>query len=215
MPDLPPAHTLLPHFAATCYGTVILGYDERLIRRKRLVTTHGEGFLVDLPTVTNLDDFWGFELTDGRTIQVIAAEEPLLEITGPDLPRLAWHIGNRHTPCRMEATRLLIRQDHVLEAMLHQLGAGITRVIEPFTPEGGAYGTGRTMGHSHGPDVPEGVAGAPTTSTRPTPHPALPTTALPSGAAAKPAATKSHAHTETFGWHDHGDGKPHFHAPKR
>ena len=27
----------------------------------------------------------------------------------------------------------------------------VTDVVEPFTPEGGAYGEGRTMGHSHGP----------------------------------------------------------------
>ena len=240
MHDLPPAHFLLPHSAATCYGAVILGYDERLIRRKRLVTIHGEGFLVDLPTVTNLDDFWGFELTDGRTIQVIAAEEPLLEITGPDLPRLAWHIGNRHTPCQMEATRLLIRQDYVLEAMLHQLGAGITRVIEPFTPEGGAYGTGRTMGHSHGPETSEGAGladAAPAEATRPeaSTAPAMPAAARPAGMTPAgsalagsifdpassagttfaPITADPYAHTETFGWHDHGDGKPHFHAPKR
>ncbi len=178
MPDLPPARALLAEAPTTTYDVVILGYDERLLRRKRLVTAHDEGFLVDLPNVTNLDDHWGFLLEDGRAIQIIAAEEPLVEITG-DLPRLAWHIGNRHTPCQIEASRLLIRRDNVLEAMLAQLGASLSFVQEPFTPEGGAYGTGRTMGHSHGPETP------------------------------------AHAHEETFGWHDHGDGKLHFHAPKR
>jgi urease accessory protein len=178
MPDLPPARTLLQTAPATCYDLVVLTYDERLIRRKRLTTVHDESFLVDLPAVTNLDDFWGFQLDDGSTIQVIAAEESLLQITG-DLPRLCWHIGNRHTPCQVEPNRLLIRRDHVLENMLRQLGATITLVTEPFTPEGGAYGTGRTMGHAHGPETPP------------------------------------HAHEETFGWHDHGDGQMHFHAPKR
>ncbi|MBC7477714.1 MAG: urease accessory protein UreE [Pseudorhodobacter sp.] len=174
MTDLPAARTLLTDTPTTTYGVVVLGYDARLLRRKRLVTTEGEGFLVDLPAVTNLDDFWGFQLDDGRCIQVLPAEEPLLQITG-DLSRLAWHIGNRHTPCQIEPDRLLIRQDHVLEAMLRQLGAQVALVTEPFTPEGGAYGTGRTMGHSHGPE----------------------------------------AEPESFGWHDHGDGKVHFHAPKR
>jgi urease accessory protein len=79
----------------------------------------------------------------------------------------------------VEPNRLLIRRDHVLENMLRQLGATLTLVTEPFTPEGGAYGTGRTMGHAHGPETPP------------------------------------HAHEETFGWHDHGDGRMHFHAPKR
>ena len=32
-----------------------------------------------------------------------------------------------------------------------QLGATIAPVTEPFRPEGGAYGHGRTFGHSHGP----------------------------------------------------------------
>jgi urease accessory protein len=90
------------------------------------------------------------ELDDGRLIEVIAAEEPVVEITGPALTRFAWHIGNRHTPCQIEQDRLLIRQDHVIEAMLTQLGATLRRAIEPFTPEGGAYGHGRTMGHDHG-----------------------------------------------------------------
>ncbi len=107
---------------------------------------------MDLPAVTNLDDHWGFRLEDGRAIQVVAAEEQLVQITGPHLMRYAWHIGNRHTPCQIEADRLLIRRDHVLEAMLTGLGATLAPVSEPFTPEGGAYGTGRTMGHSHGPE---------------------------------------------------------------
>ena len=34
--------------------------------------------------------------------------------------------------------------------MLGQLGATVTEVTEPFTPEGGAYGHGRTHSHDHG-----------------------------------------------------------------
>jgi urease accessory protein len=66
------------------------------------------------------------------------------------LPRLAWHIGNRHTPCQIAADHLLIRADHVLEGMLRGLGAGVTPTMAAFAPEGGAYGHGRTMGHDHG-----------------------------------------------------------------
>ena len=153
MTELPPVSRLLrdpPE--APAYDCVVLGYDARILRRKRLTTVHDEAFFVDLATTTSLDGFWGFELADGRTIQIIAAEEELLAITG-DLPRLAWHIGNRHTPAQIEPARILIRRDPVLERMLHRLGAALETVSEPFTPEGGAYGHGRTMGHSHGPDV--------------------------------------------------------------
>lgn len=137
------------------HDVVVLDYDARMIRRKRLETVSGLGFLVDLPQVTNLDGWWGFELPDGTCVQVIAAEEHLVEITGPDLPRLAWHIGNRHTPCQIEPARLLIRRDPVIEGMLAKLGATLNPVSEQFAPEGGAYGHGRTMGHSHGPDPAE------------------------------------------------------------
>jgi urease accessory protein len=154
MPDLPPARRILRAAEAAVrspYDVVVLDYDARFLRRKRLVTAHDEGFLVNLAETTSLDARDCFELDDGRLIEVLPAEEPLLRITGPDLPRYAWHIGNRHTPCQIEPDRLLIRQDHVLEAMLQHLGATVTRAIEPFTPEGGAYGLGRTMGHDHGP----------------------------------------------------------------
>lgn len=152
MTDLPPATEVIPatkRGPILPYDLVVLGYDQRFLRRKRLVTVHDEGFLVDLPETVNITQGDCFRLTDGRLIEVISAEENLLAVTG-DLPRLAWHIGNRHTPCQIEPTRLLIREDHVLEAMLKQLGATVKRVSEPFTPEGGAYGHGRTMGHDHG-----------------------------------------------------------------
>ena len=185
MSDLPPVRRLLKQAPATTFDLVVLTYDDRLLRRKRLVTVHEEGFLVDLPEVTNLDDFWGFELADGRAIQVVAAEEPVLAITG-DLPRLAWHIGNRHTPCQIEAARLLIREDHVIEAMLRQLGAGIARVTEPFQPEGGAYGHGRTMGHDHG-------AGEGQSHSQSHSH----------------SQSQSHSHSHA---HSHGDGHSHSHS---
>ena len=152
MTDLPPVRRLLKDAPANTDAEVVLTYDERLVRRKRLVTAQGDGFLVDLPEVTNLDAVWGFELEDGRTIRVTAAREAVLEITGQDLARYAWHIGNRHTPCQVEPSLLVIRADHVLEAMLRQLGAGVLATSEPFAPEVGAYGMGRPMGHDHGPE---------------------------------------------------------------
>lgn len=127
---------------------VALNYDERLLRRKRLTTAAGEDVLVDLAETLSLGEGDCLILEDGRAVAVRAADEPLLEITG-DLARLAWHIGNRHTPCQIFSDRLRIRDDHVLKAMLEQLGAEISEVSGPFTPEGGAYGHGRTFGHSH------------------------------------------------------------------
>ena len=129
---------------------ITLDYEGRFLRRKRLVANTGEAFMVELPETVSLSATDGFLLDDGRLIAVRPKPEPLLKITHSHLPRIAWHIGNRHTPCQIEQNYLLIQQDHVLEDMLHLLGADTEKLVAPFTPEGGAYGHGRTHSHDHG-----------------------------------------------------------------
>ncbi len=148
-----PARTHLPkgQWHGPAAAVVTLSYDERFLRRKRLVTDAGEAVMVDLAQTTNLEPGDALQTDDGRLVEVQAADEPVVRVTGPNLARLAWHIGNRHTPCEVQADHLVIRQDHVLEAMLVGLGARLERLIAPFRPEGGAYGHGRTLGHDHGP----------------------------------------------------------------
>jgi urease accessory protein len=127
---------------------VDLSYDARFLRRKRLVAQSGLAFVVDLEKTTSLDDGDALELADGRRVTVRAAAEDVLEVRG-DLPRLAWHIGNRHTPCQIAGDHLLIQRDPVIRHMLEHLGADLREAVRPFTPEGGAYGHGRTHAHEH------------------------------------------------------------------
>ncbi len=129
--------------------TVTLDYEARFLRRKRLVSDAGEPFLVELAETRSLSQGEGFRLDDGRIIAVMAAAEPLLAVWHGNLARIAWHVGNRHTPCQIADDHILIREDKVLQAMLEGLGASVTQVTAPFTPEGGAYGHGRTHGHEH------------------------------------------------------------------
>ena len=129
---------------------VVLSYDDRFLRRKVLRTAAGQDILVDLEHTTSLNHGDALALADGRLVEVAAAVEDLLAITCGDLVRIAWHVGNRHTPCQIEPDRLLIQRDHVIRDMLDRIGARVAEVAEPFTPEGGAYGHGRTHGHSHG-----------------------------------------------------------------
>lgn len=136
--------------AETVSDKILLDYEGRFLRRRRLETASGNSLVVDLAETTSLDDGDVLVLEDGTRVGVVAAEEPLLDVRGENLARLAWHVGNRHTPCRIERSRLLIREDHVLAGMLEGLGAEIRRVMGPFVPEGGAYGHGRTLGHDHG-----------------------------------------------------------------
>ncbi|WP_170332121.1 urease accessory protein UreE [Ruegeria arenilitoris] len=126
-----------------------LTYDDRFLRRKVLTCESGEQILIDLAQTTSLNHGGALVLDDGREVEIQAATEALLEVKAPDLTRIAWHIGNRHTPCQIEKDRLLIQVDHVIRDMLLKIGATVREVREPFTPEGGAYGHGRTHGHTH------------------------------------------------------------------
>jgi urease accessory protein len=132
-------------------STVTLDYEERHRRRARLAADAGEEFLLDLPRALLLEDGDGLQLDDGRWITVRAAPEALIEVTGADptlLARLAWHLGNRHLPARIEPLRILIRRDHVIADMLSHLGATLRLIEAPFTPERGAYGGGHAHEHA-------------------------------------------------------------------
>ena len=132
-------------------GSVTLAYDERHRRRLRLATDTGEAFLLDLPKAVALDDGDGLRLDDGRWLLIRAAPEALIEVTAEPtlLARLAWHLGNRHLPTRIEPTRILIRRDHVIADMLSRLGATLRFIEAPFTPERGAYDEGHGHAHEH------------------------------------------------------------------
>ena len=146
------AHTIHHHPEGAADYTLSLTYEDRFLRRKKLITDCGMGFILDLEQTTSLDHGDHIECTDGTHILVQAKPETLAQITGANLLELAWHIGNRHTPCQIEASHLLIQRDHVREGMLRLLGAEIEPMQAPFTPEGGAYGHGRTHSHHHDPE---------------------------------------------------------------
>ena len=137
------------HAHGPVHARVELTYEARFLRRKVLHLDDGRALLVDLPKTTSLNHGGVLLLEDGRAVEIHAAPEDLLEITGGDMVRIAWHVGNRHTPCQIEQHRLLIQPDKVIAEMLALLGARTRQVREPFTPEGGAYGHGRTHSHAH------------------------------------------------------------------
>ena len=129
--------------------TITLTYDQRFIRRKKLVSDNNFGFLVNLSETVSLKKNAGFLLDDGSIILIKSAEEELFEITSNNLMKITWHIGNRHIPCQIENERLLIQVDKVIENLIIKLGGHVKKVKEEFNPEGGAYGLGRTHGHKH------------------------------------------------------------------
>ena len=129
--------------------TITLNYNDRFIRRKKLLSDNNLEFLVNLPETISVNKDDGFLLDDGNVILIKNAKEALIEIRSEDLIKLSWHIGNRHIPCQIETNRLLIHEDKVIENLIVRLGGSIKKISEEFSPEGGAYGLGRTHGHKH------------------------------------------------------------------
>ncbi|HEY9214535.1 MAG TPA: urease accessory protein UreE [Ancylobacter sp.] len=147
------ARTLLPAGTWDISGAadrVVLPHDGR---HRRRIAMRGEGdvvFLLDFQEATRLKDGDGLALDDGRTIAVVAAEEPVAEIVARDahhLARLAWHLGNRHVAAELLADRIRIARDPVLEEMARGLGATVEVVDAAFEPEGGAYEAAEAHGH--------------------------------------------------------------------
>ena len=137
------------------YDLAVLAHDERHLRRRLLTLVHGDEVLVDLPSAVRLESGDCLVLEDGRFVDIQAAEEKLYEVRGRDaahLMQLCWHIGNRHLPAQILpewegfGLRIVIQRDHVIKAMLEGLGATVTEISEPFSPEPGAYAH---VDHSH------------------------------------------------------------------
>lgn len=129
------------HGKGKAFAQLTLPSDQRRLRRK-VLTIKGEDMLVDFPEPVTLEHFGGLQLEDGRIVEIIAAPEPLLEITpkgAEHLAQLAWHIGNRHMAAQIEKKRILVPLDHVAKSMLAGLGADVREVTEPFLPMQGAY----------------------------------------------------------------------------
>jgi len=131
-------------------ASVTLDFDDRHRRRIRLTDDQGEDFLLNLNSATVLHDGDGLALEGGGYIRVQAALEAVADIktsSPAHTARIAWHIGNRHTPVQvLDDATLRIRDDHVLVAMVEGLGAEVVRHQAAFAPEPGAYDSGE---HAH------------------------------------------------------------------
>lgn len=138
--------------AANVIDTIVLNHADRHKRRIMLTGRSGTTFLMDLDKATVLDDGDALKLEDGRLVSVEAAPENLLEITTENplrLLRMAWHIGNRHTPAELTRDAIYIEDDHVLAAMLRGQGCAVRGVERPFRPERGAYDHGHVQDGAH------------------------------------------------------------------
>ncbi|MCF6328060.1 MAG: urease accessory protein UreE [Devosiaceae bacterium] len=133
-------------------GSITLVYSDRFRRRVAMISDNGIEFVLDLAEATEMKDGFFLMLEDGRSIQIVGAKEKLMRIWGKDLQHLtraAWHVGNRHLACEIHPDYIVLAHDRIIKKMLLGLGCKVEEFEGPFSPEGGAYGQGRVLGHSH------------------------------------------------------------------
>lgn len=133
--------------------TLTLDHEDRNRRRVALKGDGGQDILLDLDKATALNDGDAVKLEDGSLVLIRAAAQKLIEITAENplrLARVAWHIGNRHTPAEITANAIYIEHDHVLAEMVRGQGCAMSEVERPFQPERGAYDHDHAdCGHDH------------------------------------------------------------------
>ena len=126
--------------------SVTLAFDDRHRRRIRLTDDKGEDFLLDLSEATRMSEGDCLAIEGGGILKVRAASEDVADIhcgCADGTTRIAWHLGNRHTPVQvLDSGGLRIRYDHVLVDLAEGLGASVERKLAPFEPEAGAYAAG-------------------------------------------------------------------------
>ncbi|HZP74892.1 MAG TPA: urease accessory protein UreE [Pseudolabrys sp.] len=138
--------------------TVILDFEQRQRIQGTFVSLKGIKVELDFPQSVRLHTDDLLVLDDGTRVEIVAQPEPLIEVRAADLPslaRIAWHLGDRHTPVQVLPNRIRLRRDAAMETLLEGLGARLALIEAPFEPEGGAYEARHAHDHhrhDHGHD---------------------------------------------------------------
>jgi urease accessory protein len=128
----------------------VLPFERRQKARQRTRTTAGDEVGLQLPRGTILRGGDLLRAADGTLLEVVAAHEPVSTVfsrNSRQLARVAYHLGNRHVALQIGPGWVRYLADHVLDAMVAQLGLNVLHDDEPFEPEAGAYDS---HSHSHG-----------------------------------------------------------------
>jgi urease accessory protein len=122
---------------------LVLPFEQRQKARQRARITAGFEVGIQLPRGTILRGGDHIRAADGMVVEIVAARECVSTVWTRDLRRLAqvaYHLGNRHVALEIGTGWVRYLSDHVLDAMVGQLGLAVIHHDEPFEPEAGAYG---------------------------------------------------------------------------
>ncbi|HXF88443.1 MAG TPA: urease accessory protein UreE [Xanthobacteraceae bacterium] len=143
--------------------TLIIPFAQRSMQRGFVFGVKGTCVEFDFaePVLMRTDD--ALELDDGSLVEVVAEAEPLIEVRLAEpaaLARLAWQLGNRHTPVEFRTKSLRLRRDPESEKWLEESGVKLIAIEAPFDPdatlpassaENHHHDHHHTHSHAHGP----------------------------------------------------------------
>jgi urease accessory protein len=128
---------------------LVLDHEQRDKGRLRAVSTEGDEVRLFLDRGRPLQVGEILRSRCGKRVLVEGAVEPVVTATCDDwrlFSRACYHLGNRHVKLQVGERWLRIAPDHVLEALLQQLGLDLHHEQAVFIPESGAYHSGH---HHH------------------------------------------------------------------
>jgi len=143
---------ILPPDSIETGVTVSLSAEQRVRSRLRVQLDDGReaGMFLERGCLLRDNDLLSNDA--GLVVKVIAAPEMVSTVRCNDLTllaRAAYHLGNRHVPLQVENGWLRYQHDHVLDAMLEQMGLDVQAERAPFEPEAGAYQQITSGHHAH------------------------------------------------------------------
>lgn len=140
--------------------SVVLTHEQRERGRLRVYTHDGIELRIFVERGQPLRVGETLRSVCGQHIRIQGAPEPVVRAFCNDwelFSRACYHLGNRHVKVQLGHTHengrcrpwLRLLPDHVLEAMLEQLGLTLLNEEAVFVPEGGAWGYGQQHNHHH------------------------------------------------------------------
>lgn len=134
--------------ADTPQTTLTLSFERRQKSRLRVRLDNGEEAALMLPRGIVLRHGDLLLADNGWVVAVQAEKEDVSTAFAKDtvaLARACYHLGNRHVALQIGENWVRYLHDHVLDAMVQDLGLKVMFEQAPFEPEAGAY----SHGHRH------------------------------------------------------------------
>jgi urease accessory protein len=133
-------------------ATLTLPFDLRQKSRFKALLDDGNEAGVFLPRGHLLRGGDCLKATDGKIIEIIAADETVSTVYSEnpvDIARASYHLGNRHVHLQIAEKWVRYLHDHVLDDMVRGLGLNVSVEKAAFEPEAGAYSGGGHHHHHH------------------------------------------------------------------